>query len=59
VRAPFEDKGGGVHEGVWKAQLVPFPRFAIFDLMETSTIWSEDGVYDFHGILFPYTIVWP
>jgi hypothetical protein len=59
VRAPFTNQGGGIQEGTWNAQLIPFPRFAIFDLMAHSTLWTEDGTYDFNGILFPYNIVWP
>ncbi|NLI97851.1 hypothetical protein GX441_04230 [bacterium] len=59
VRAPFANQGNGVHEGTWHAQLAPFPRFAILDLLAHSTLWTEAGVYDFSGILFPYNIVWP
>lgn len=59
VRAPFANDGSGVHSGTWKAQLIPFPRFAIFDLMAHSTLWEAEGVYDFCGVLFPYNIVWP
>ncbi len=56
VRLPFENMGNGVYEGTWDAQLVPFPRFAIFDVMPHSTIYSPDGSYDFNGWLLPYNI---
>ena len=59
VRAEFPDMGGGVHEGTWKAQAIPFPRFAIFDLMSQSTIWGSQVTYNFYGVLFPYNIKWP
>lgn len=59
VRAPFTNDGTGVHTGTWKAQRIPFPRWAIFDLMASSALWEEEGTYNFCGVLFPYNIVWP
>ena len=56
VRVPFSYDGDGVFSGTWHAQLLPFPRFAIFDLMTRSTIYNPDAPYDFCGWLFPYTI---
>ncbi len=56
VRAEFQDQGSGVYRGVWPAQLIPFPRFAIFDLMHANTIQRELWDYDFSGWLFPYYI---
>jgi len=56
VRLPFANIGGGVYQGTWNAQLIAIPRFAIFDLMPHSTIFSEDGPYDFNGWLLPYMI---
>ncbi len=56
IRLPFENMGSGVYEGTWDAQLVAVPRFAIFDVMDHSTIYSPDGPYDFNGWLLPYNI---
>lgn len=56
VRLPFTNMGGGVYQGTWNAQLIALPRFAIFDLMPHSTIFTEDGPYDFNGWLLPYMI---
>jgi hypothetical protein len=56
VRLPFTNIGGGVYQGTWNAQLIAIPRFAIFDLMPHSTIYTEDGPYDFNGWLLPYMI---
>jgi hypothetical protein len=56
IRLPFENMENGVYQGTWDAQLIPFPRFAIFDVMAHSTIYSPDGPYDFNGWLFPYNI---
>jgi hypothetical protein len=56
VRLPFSNEGNGVYQGTWPAQLVAFPRFAIFDLMSHSTIYTPDQPYDFHGWLLPYMI---
>jgi hypothetical protein len=56
VRVPLTYDGDGVFIGTWHAQRLPFPRFAIFDLMTRSTIFNPDAPYDFCGWLFPYTI---
>ncbi|MDH4209934.1 MAG: hypothetical protein OEV79_00580 [candidate division WOR-3 bacterium] len=56
VRLPFTNMGGGVYQGTWNAQLVAIPRFAIFDLISHSTIFTEEGPYDFNGWLLPYMI---
>jgi hypothetical protein len=56
VRLPFTNMGNGVYEGTWNAQLVAVPRFAIFDLLSHSTIYTETEPYDFNGWLLPYTI---
>ena len=56
VRLPFENMGNGVYEGTWDAQIVAVPRFAIFDVMPHSTIYTPDGLYEFCGWLLPYNI---
>lgn len=56
VRLPFTNMGSGVYEGTWNAQLIAVPRFAIFDLMPHSTLYTEVGPYDFNGWLLPYMI---
>jgi hypothetical protein len=56
VRLPFNNMGNGVYEGTWNAQLIAIPRYAIFDLMPHSTIYTPDGPYDFNGWLLPYNI---
>lgn len=57
IRTPFENMGGGVHQGTWQVQLLEnVPRFAIFDVMHESTLWDEEYAYDYSGVLFPYTI---
>ena len=56
LRLPFTNLGDGVYEGTWNAQLVEFPRFAIFDLVSHSTLYTPDGAYDFNGWLLPYNI---
>jgi hypothetical protein len=56
VRLPFVYQGEGVYQGTWNAQLIAIPRFAIFDLMPHSTIYTPDQPYDFNGWLLPYTI---
>jgi hypothetical protein len=56
IRLPFENLGEGIYQGTWHAQLVAIPRFAIFDLMPHSTIYTPDQPYDFNGWLLPYTI---
>ena len=57
TRTPFENMGGGVHQGTWTVQFVEnFTRFAIFDVMHESTLWDDEYGYDYAGVLFPYTI---
>jgi len=56
VRTRFTPKEEGVHEGTWHAQLIEFPRYAIFDLLNYNTLYTEEGKYDFNGWLLPYTI---
>lgn len=56
VRLPFTNMGDGIYEGTWNAQLLAVPRFAIFDLMPHSTLYTETGSYDFNGWLLPYMI---
>lgn len=56
VRLPFDNMGEGVYQGTWNAQLVEMPRFAIFDLMPHTTIYTPDQPYDFNGWLLPYMI---
>lgn len=59
VRDTFANMGDGVHEGTWNAQLIPAARFVIFDVMANSTLWDDDGTYDYTGVLFPYRTAWP
>jgi len=57
VRTDFENMGGGVHQGTWNVQLLQnIPRFAIFDVMDSMTLYDETYPYDYSGVLFPYTI---
>ncbi|MGQ9707258.1 MAG: hypothetical protein ACUVUR_00060 [bacterium] len=56
VRVPFNYQGDGIFQGTWHTQLVPSFRFAIFDLLHRSTIYSPDAPYDFNGWLFAYQI---
>ncbi|MGB9742550.1 MAG: hypothetical protein ACP5JB_04235 [candidate division WOR-3 bacterium] len=56
VRVPFPYQGNGVFQGTWHAQVVPSFRFAIFDLMARSTLYTPDAPYDFNGWLFPYQV---
>lgn len=56
VRLPFVNKGNGVYEGTWNAQLIAVARVAIFDLMPHTTLYSATGPYDFNGWLLPYLI---
>jgi len=57
TRTPFENMGGGVHQGTWTVQLLQnVPRFAIFDVMHESSLWDDEYGYDYAGVLFPYTI---
>jgi hypothetical protein len=56
VRVPFTDMGDGVFHGVRHAPVVQSIRFAIFDLMERSTIYGAGMPYDYNGWLLPYKI---
>jgi hypothetical protein len=56
IRLPFTNIGDGVYQGTWNAQLIATPRFAIFDLMSHSTLYTQDQPYDFNGWLLPYMI---
>jgi len=56
VRLKFTNEGTGVYQGTWNAQLIAVPRFAIFDLLSHSTLFTSEGEYDFNGWLFPYNI---
>lgn len=56
VRLPFNNIGAGAYQGTWNAQLIALPRFAIFDLMPHTTIFTPDQPYDFNGWLLPYMI---
>ena len=56
VRLNFTNEGSGVYQGTWNAQVIAYPRFAIFDLLSHSTLYTAEGEYDFNGWLFPYNI---
>jgi hypothetical protein len=56
TRAPFTNQGNGVYQGTWLTQVIPFPRYAIFDLMSHSTLYTENASYDFNGWLIPYML---
>lgn len=56
VRLAFTNQGEGVYQGTWNAQIIAVPRFAIFDLLSNSTLYTSEDVYDFNGWLLPYTI---
>lgn len=56
VRLNFTQEGNGVYQGTWNAQLIAVPRFAIFDLLSHSTLYTSEGDYDFNGWLLPYNI---
>lgn len=56
VRLNFTHEGNGVYQGTWNAQLIAVPRFAIFDLLSHSTLYTSEGDYDFNGWLLPYNI---
>jgi hypothetical protein len=56
VRLKFNSLGNGTYIGSWHAQLVAFPRFAIFDLLNHSTLYTQDAKYDFNGWFLPYKI---
>lgn len=56
LRVPFNNLGNGVFTGTWHAQLIPFPRYAFFDLLNHATLFTPDYKYDFNGWLLPYRI---
>jgi len=56
VRVPLVDMGEGVFRAECHAPYVQSVRFAIFDLMERSTIYGAGMPYDFNGWLLPYKI---
>lgn len=56
LRVPFTHQGDGVFVGNWNAPVIPSVRFAIFDLLARSTIFTPDQPYDFRGWLLPYRI---
>jgi hypothetical protein len=56
VRPEFDYQGDGVFSGTWHAQYIQGFKFAIFDLMSTTTLSTPDQPYDFNGWLLPYTI---
>jgi hypothetical protein len=59
IRDTFSTVSEGEHTGTWNAQWWPANRFIIFDVMAKSTLWNDDGVYDYSGVLFPYKTVIP
>jgi hypothetical protein len=56
VRLKFNALGNGVFTGTCPAQAIPFPRFAIFDLLDHSTLYTENAPYNFSGWFLPYRI---
>jgi hypothetical protein len=58
IRVKFNNLGNGVYTGTWNTQLIEFPRFAIFDLINHQTLFTPSTTfgYDFNGWLFPYQI---
>ena len=56
VRLAFTNLGEGMYQGTWNAQIIAVPRFAIFDLLSHSTLYTSEDIYDFNGWLLPYTI---
>ncbi len=56
VRPEFTYQGNGIFQGTWRAQLVSGFKFAIFDLMSSTTLSTPDQPYDFNGWLLPYTV---
>lgn len=56
IRLKFNNIGNGVFTGTWPAQAIKFPRFAIFDLLDHSTLYSENAPYNFSGWFLPYRI---
>ncbi len=56
LRLKFNHLGNGVFSGTWHTQLIPFPRYAFFDLLNRATLYTPDHKYDFNGWLLPYNI---
>lgn len=56
VRIPFNSEGDGRFTGTWHAQLFPWLRFAIFDVMSRNTLYHPTEPYGFRGWLLPYLI---
>jgi hypothetical protein len=56
LRLEFTDQSNGIFQGTWRAQLVSGFKFAIFDLITTTTLSTPDQPYDFNGWFFPYTV---
>lgn len=56
VRGKFTNMGGGVYAGFVNLQLLPIPRFAIFDVMDARTLHDRNYGYDYNGWLLPYII---
>ncbi len=59
VRVKFNHIGNGIFSGTWRTQIIPFPRYAIFDLLNHTTLYTQNEKYDFNGWLLPYTIKQP
>jgi hypothetical protein len=57
IRVQFAHQGNGVYTGAWHAQIIEFPRFCIFDVMDHRTLFTPTYGYDFAGWLFPYRIL--
>jgi hypothetical protein len=56
VRIPFDSEGEGRFTGTWHAQLFPWLRFAIFDVVSRNTLYHPTEPYGFRGWLLPYLI---
>lgn len=56
IRLKFNNIGNGVFTGTWPAQAIKFPRFAIFDLLDHATLYSQNAPYNFSGWFLPYRI---
>jgi hypothetical protein len=56
LRAGFTLLGNGVYFGAWRTQLLEFPRFVIFDVMDRRSLRTPSYGYDYNGWLFPYRI---
>ncbi len=56
LRFEIEQQREGFYSKECVMQAIPFPRFAIFDLLHHNTLYTAEYGYDFHGIFFPYSI---